>query len=74
MTRTRIYALRATSGDVSLVRASSPAAAVRHWAASMLAFVAVASQDDIVQAMQAGAVVETAGEAVPEAADDPAEG
>lgn len=74
MTRTRIYALRATSGDVSLVRAASPAAAVRHWTDSMLASVAVASQDDIVQAMQAGVEVEEAGGVRFVAADGTAEG
>jgi len=62
VTRTRIYTIRATSGDVCLVRAPSPAAAIRHWADSMIASVAVASQDDIVAVMSAGGAVEVAGE------------
>jgi len=62
MNKTRIYFLRATSGDLSLIRAQSPAAAVRHWAASMLADVHVATQDDIVAALGAGCAVEDAGE------------
>lgn len=60
--RTRIYCLRATSGHVSLIRASTPAAAIRHWAESLLSAVGVASQDDIVEAVGNGVTVETAGD------------
>lgn len=55
---TRIYAvLPLGAKHPRLVRASHPATALRHVAESMFS-VDVASQDDIVSAMQAGAKVE----------------
>jgi hypothetical protein len=62
MTKTRIYCLRGTSGAASLIRAASPAAAIRHWADSMLESIQSASQEDIVEVLGDGGTVETVGE------------
>jgi hypothetical protein len=60
--KTRVYALRSHSGEIALVRAVSPAAAIRHWADSMLDVVRSATQDDIIDGMSKGAAIEVAGE------------
>lgn len=64
MTPTRIYIIRASTGDAAprLVRAANPATALRHVAADTFA-VAVAKQDDIVNAVTLGVLVETTSEA-----------
>lgn len=60
-TPTRIYAVtNTTTGDVSLVRATTAAQATRH-ATRALFVTKVASQDALVAAMQLGAKVEDAG-------------
>ena len=62
MSKTRIYAVRDRhSGGTSLVRAASPASAIRHVAEDMLA-ASVATQDELVRLLTEGVVVETAGE------------
>lgn len=58
---TRIYLVRDNAyGDQRLIRAGTPAQAVRHAARSQFK-VEVASQDDLVAAISAGVVVEEAG-------------
>lgn len=60
---TRIYAVAPKAGGpVRLVRANHPSRAIGH-AAGTTYDVRVADQDDIVNAMTAGAKVETAGSA-----------
>lgn len=59
-TPTRIYAVTNTStGDVALVRAASPSAAIRHVTVGTYA-AAVASQDELVAALGAGKTVQDA--------------
>lgn len=60
----RIYAIVVpvdVPAGTHLVRASTPAAAKRHVAGGLLT-ASVASQEDLVAALQAGTKVETAGE------------
>ena len=68
--KTRIYCLRSKAGGISLIRATSPAAVARHWADSMIESIQSASQDDIVEAMTLGVMVETAGIQLEPAADE----
>ena len=67
-TPTRIYIARRPDGTSRLVRAANVAQTARHCARELQ--ISVASQDDLVAALQAGIQVETAGEepAQPEAA------
>lgn len=60
MSNTRIYAVKPKGADIPprLIRASTQAQAMRHGARDTLQC-AVASQDDIVRAINAGAKVET---------------
>lgn len=68
MSTTRIYFVsNAVSGDQYLVRAASPASAIRHVARATFG-VAVAAQETIVELLTAGVTVEDAG-AEPNAKD-----
>lgn len=61
MSTTRIYLVKpAAAGAATLVRAISQAQALRH-VASMDYSVSVASQEDLIEALQQGVVVENAG-------------
>ena len=67
MSKTRIYRItNRLTNAAHLVRAPSPAAAIRHVAEDMLS-ASVATQDDLVALLVTGAKVETAGEESPEA-------
>jgi len=59
MAQTRIYSV--TGKTTRLVRAASQSQALRHVAQSEFG-IRVATQDDIVASMQAGSVIEVAGE------------
>jgi hypothetical protein len=61
MPATRIYYVTAEDGEARLVRATSPAQAIRHVARDRYR-VAVASQETIVEMVSAGDPVETAGD------------
>lgn len=58
---TRIYYVTAEDGESRLVRASSPAQAIRHVARDRYR-VSVAAQETIVEMVSAGDPVETAGQ------------
>ena len=61
MTPTRIYLVTATDGEARLVRASTPAQAIRHVARERYRC-NVAAQETLVEMLSAGDPVETAGE------------
>lgn len=60
MTKTRVYVVADLGGKRHLVRAATPAAAIKHVADSMLS-VNVASQDELIDLVQQGVPVESAG-------------
>lgn len=60
---TRIYYVTAEDGEARLVRARSPAQAIRHVASDRYR-VSVAAQETIVEMVSAGDPVETAGQDV----------
>jgi hypothetical protein len=61
MTATRIYIVTAADGEARLVRAASPAQAIRHVARDRYRC-HVAAQETLVTMLEAGDPVETAGE------------
>lgn len=65
MTPKRIYAIQSADRTVGLVRAATPAQALRHHTAGLYA-VDVASQEQLVAALTAGITVAEAGRHEPE--------
>jgi len=59
MAKTRVYRVSVNDGDAYLVRAYSQSSAMAHVAKHMLK-VEVATQDNLIEMLQAGSIVESA--------------